>query len=222
MSFNRRVALLLCLGLLTLLGGCNAARTTSAQTATPRKELPSFYYVFAHQYLPRTLHAQPQLGLALALHKDNRGLLQSMWDHCRENTPELEKKNAPPTGLTVEGGTIAANTALAVITMPKPQTTPEAYYACVITTFTTDSAGELHAQNIAYYTLEKSISFSLDAKKAAGQAKAEPTVIGAWDKEHAHLNYGSGPAPEARDAFIAAALKIYAGKAKLCASSSAN
>jgi hypothetical protein len=186
---------------------------TPAQAASPGKELPSFPYVFAHQYLPQSLYADPQLGLALAFSRDRQDLLLKMWDHCRQGAPEL-KKNADPAGVAVVGGRIADNTALACIIMPRPQQTPEAYYICVLTSFTVDGDGAPRAGDIAYYTLEKSIRLNLPpgVQAPSGQAETVPTVIGSWDKDRTHANHGQGPAPDAPGDFVSVVLDLHAKK----------
>jgi hypothetical protein len=138
-----------------------------------------------------------------------------MWDHCREVAPEL-KRNADPAGVAVDGGRIADNASIAVITMPRPHVIGEAYYICVITAFTVDGDGTPRAGDIAYYTLEKSLRLNIlpGAKEPAEQTETVPTVIGGWDKDQRHLNYGRGPAPESPEDFVAAVLKLHAGKAR--------
>lgn len=210
MRFRRCAALFLGVLLLSLFGDCGGVRNASAESAAPRKDLPSFHYLFAHNQLPRALYADPQLGLSLALSEDRKNMLLRLWEHWREQFPEFERNNAP-VGLASEGGTITDDLAVAVITMPQPQSAPEAYYICVIVRFTVGDDGEAAPLDIGYYTLEKSIRlFAPDGNEQAGQSV--PTVIGSWDKDHTHGNHGEGPAPGSLDDFLVAVLKLYLKK----------
>jgi hypothetical protein len=214
MERRNRVVLFLSVICFVFLGGYGGVRSASPQPAAPRKELPSFHYLFAHNQLPKVLHANPQLGLALAFSTDRQDLLLRIWGHCREIFPEFERNN-DPAGLAVKGETIADDVAIAVITMPQPHNTPEAYYICVITRFTLGNGGAATALDIDYYTLEKSINlFGPSGNGPAGQTESVPTVIGSWDKDHNHSNYGEGPAPDSPDEFVSAVVKLYAKKVR--------
>lgn len=208
-----------CLALLPvlLLLACPAAFAANPaapeQSAKPQKKPPSFHYAFAHFFLPQALHDVPQIGVELAHVNGRPNLVFEIWEFFRKDHPELTD-GADSTGLAIEGGRLTENTMLAVITMPPPLKSPDAYSICVLTTVLIDGDGMAHAQSIDYYTLEKGIELNLpsDGKLPADKPKTPPTVLGGWDKEHRHSNYGPGPAPGSRSDFVAAVLRLHAGK----------
>ena len=186
----------------------------NAPAAGSDREPPSFHYVFAHQYLPSAIYADPDLGLALAIMSDKSEFLLNVWEFCRHKLPQFEK-GTDPTGLAIEAGKVDGNTAYALITMPRPQAMPEAYYIMIITNYRLEAGSLAHIEGTAYYTLEKSIElFPSDEDGPGGKAKAIPTVIGSWDAERRHGNHGPGPAPDSPEEFMAAVLKLYTRKAR--------
>ena len=209
MNCCKRIVSFLNVAFLAFFASCFFVHAVPAQAAL-KQELPSLHYVFAHQYLPHSIYAEPQLGLALAFSEKKQDLLLNIWDHCMKGAPELEKNN-DPTGLSVKGGKISDDTAIAIITMPTPHESPEAYYVCVVTTFSDEGNGTLRAKDIAYYTLEKSIGDILPSDlKTEDEQGCVPTIIGSWDKDSTHHNYGRGPAADSPDNFISAVLKLRA------------
>ena len=75
MLFWSHVALMLIFGLLGFF--------TPLKAAPLNDELPSLHYIFAHKYLPNSLFAEPQLGLALAFSEDKQELLLGIWSHLQ-------------------------------------------------------------------------------------------------------------------------------------------
>jgi len=71
-----------------------------------------------------------------------------------------------------------------VVGMPPPQNAPECYLFAIVR----DKSG-----SIAYYTLERSLG--------------DDTMLGGWNAEGAHLNFGPGPQPDL-DAFVAAIVAL--------------
>lgn len=215
MSSNGRVISIVSAVLFVLSGWCGTFSALPVQAATSQKKPPGLHYVFAHQYLPRALFANPQLGLGLALSYNREKALLSLWNHCQKNASEPQK-NDEPTGLAITGGTTGSNTAIAVITMPQPREMADAYYVCVVTTFAADAGGEPRAADIAYYTLEKTVSLTPPSGgyATAGQPEPVPTILGKWDKKGGHANFGPGPAPDSPNEFVAAVLKLHTDNAR--------
>lgn len=197
-------------GLLVLLmffSGQGVGRGAPAAGA-PSKNLR---YVFAHRYLPALLHEEPQLGLSLALAKQKQELLLKMWDLCRERYPDIPSEQ--PTGLSVVGERVEDGVVVALVTMPTPTETPEAYYACYIVRYTVGADKKAQATDVTYYTLEKTLSLEsfLEGKKNTppGGKDAKLTVIGGWTKDGSHLNFGDGPSPDSPNDFVGAVFKLY-------------
>ena len=94
-----------------------------------------------------------------------------------------------------------------------PEETPEAYYACFIVRYTVGGDKKTRATDVAYYTLEKTLSLEsfLEGKKnaPAGSKDAKLTVIGGWTKDGSHLNFGDGPSPDNPNDFVGAVFKLY-------------
>lgn len=164
------------------------------------------HYAFAHRFLPSILHEHPLLGLALASPKKGPELLRMLWEDCRSAYSNLEATS--PEGLSVHGMRINDDTILALITMPSPAVSPEAYYVCVITRFQKAEDGSVHATSVGYYTLEKAGNFD-EGLGHGDKTPALPTVLGSWDKDLSHLNYGAGPSPDNPDDFISRVLLLY-------------
>lgn len=209
MGFKKYAACFTGIALFLFIGWCGAVPVFPARAAPAEKKQPGLHYIFAHQYLPRILFGDPQLGLGLALRYDRSKMLETMWNHCRKSASETQK-NDEPTGLAVTGGTVGSGIAVAVITMPPPKDMADAYYVCVVTAFTPGPDGTPRAGNVAYYTLEKTFSLSqITDRKPTGTTEPAPTILGQWDKRGNHANFGPGPAPDSPDAFVSAALKMH-------------
>ncbi len=214
MLTRNNIRLLSTAGLISLLilAACFMDCGVSHSAPASSEHSPSFRYIFAHRFLPSILHQNPQLALSLALSETRQKLLVEMWERCREFHPDLSPQSS--TGMSVSGGGVEEGVAAALITMPAPEDTPEAYYACLIVRYSVDG-DTLQASTVAYYTLEKSISLNLEGLLGSNknaptqQGNTEPTVIGAWTNGGSHVNYGSGPAPNSPDDFISAVFHLY-------------
>ena len=172
----------------------------------------SLPYIFAHRYLPALVHEDPQIATSLAFSKKQQELLLKIWELCQERYPNAPSQN--PTDLTVTGGKLDEGVAAALVTMPPPEDITEAYYVCVIAKFSMEG-GKVKVSDVAYYTLEKSISldanalFGLEEKTPSPPRDARPTVLGGWGKDGSHLNFGSGPSPESPKDFVDSAYRLY-------------
>ncbi len=196
-----RIGVCICLSLFACLAGTATGHCSPAAQGSS----PTFHYVFAHRCLPRDVHARPQLALALALSETNQELLLDIWKYCQQQYPKISP--IKPTNLSVMGNIVDEKTAIALITLPQPDDMLETYYVCLITTFTTQKDNTLQASEVVYYTLEKSLDLSQIFGKPAPESA--PTIIGAWTKDKAHLNFGPGPDPNNPGAFIRKVLSLF-------------
>lgn len=210
-SSTRRARTVGLAGLLVLLA-LFSGHSVSHGASTAGERSASLPYIFAHRYLPALVHEDPQIATSLAFSKRQQELLLKIWELCQESYPDAPSQS--PTDLTVTGGKLDEGVAAALVTMPSPEDMTEAYYVCVIARFIIEG-DKVKASDVAYYTLEKSISldasalFGLEKKASPQLEEARPTVLGGWTKDGSHLNFGSGPSPDSPEDFVKAVYGLY-------------
>jgi hypothetical protein len=135
-------------------------------------------YQFAHRVFPRWFFEDPA-GVAQVLSgPEALPHLIALWKEVGVAVQE----SRPSEGLNVENVNLAGGWRGSLIRLPEPQEMPEAHFVCVV--WPADGGPE----SARVLTLEH--SFGLDGNVA--------TVLGEWRADGAHLNFGSGPAPERR------------------------
>ncbi|GAC1375066.1 MAG: hypothetical protein NVSMB30_18720 [Hymenobacter sp.] len=152
-------------------------------------------YNFTHVLLPQLAWRRPasvrrELRDPYLAHE----LLHYVWEKAAENLPARER--VPPKGLRLSWHEVAGR-ATALVHLPPPQATMEAYFSALVYEEVGEPAPtEAEESRPRYFTLEATLGLS----GAAGQ----PTLIGEWAGEvHRHL--GRGPAagqPGTEGAFL--------------------
>lgn len=133
------------------------------------------HYVFAHRVMPRLFYRDAtKLSNALAERKGE--LLRAMWVDLGEQF--FSTAQVSPDGIDVVVPAAPDGIKLVVLVFPKPEASAEAWFAALVT----KPDGSLQ-----YLTLEKSI----DLFGEGGPA----TVLGGWDQDGTHLNFGEGSKP---------------------------
>lgn len=184
----------------------------------PRGESASFAYFFAHRALPQTLYNDQKLALLLALSDKGQEYLDRMWEHYHKAYSPDEPGPVPEGPVLVSAGVIGDNTAMSLIALPEPKQSPEAYYCCLIVTYTVDkTANKVLPSALSYYTLEKGLALDFaqnpKQKQTSSGKKTELTVLGGWTKDGVHHNYGEGPAPDDSSLFLEAVFQLYSANA---------
>lgn len=132
-------------------------------------------YQFAHRVFPRWFREDPEAVAAVLRGPEGLPHLIALWKEvgvvCREALPSE--------GLGVESVELDGWRG-ALVRLPEPREMPEAHFLCVVWP---EARGPGEARLL---TLEH--SFGLDGQVA--------TVLGEWRADGAHLNFGSGPAPQ--------------------------
>lgn len=133
------------------------------------------HYVFAHRVMPRLFY-RDAAKLSNALAERRAELLRAMWIDLGEQF--FSTAQVAPDGIDVVVPAATGGTKIVVLVFPKPEASAEAWFAALVT----KPDGSLQ-----YLTLEKAIDLFGDGAPA--------TVLGGWDPEGAHLNFGEGSKP---------------------------
>lgn len=135
-------------------------------------------YQFAHRVFPRWFFEDPQRVGDVLSGPEGLPHLIALWKEvgmaCQES--------GSSSGLGVEPVTLGPGWRGCLVRLPEPEKMPEAHFLCVAWP---EQAGPTSGR---IFTLEHSLG--LDGNVA--------TVVGEWRSDGAHLNFGSGPPPEAR------------------------
>ncbi|MDO7853791.1 hypothetical protein [Hymenobacter convexus] len=152
-------------------------------------------YNFTHVLLPQLAWRRPaSVRRELSDPYLARELLQYVWEKAAENIPAPDK--VAPRGLRLSWHEVAGR-ATALLHLPPPQATMEAYFSALVYEEDDEPETEADEKRPRYFTLEATLGLS-------GPAGA-PTQIGEWAGDtHRHL--GRGPAagqPDTAAAFLA-------------------
>lgn len=184
---------------LLMLAALPAAGVAASDEAAPpaRASDRQHHYVFANRVMPR-LFFRDSTKLSNALAERRAELLRAMWIDLGEQF--FSTAQIAPDGLDVHVPAPEGGASIVLLVFPRPAASAEAYFAALITM----PDGSLH-----YLTLER--SFDL-----LGTGN-EFTVLGGWDVEGGHLNFGEGAKPVLADferqvrAFITRRPDMHAG-----------
>lgn len=133
------------------------------------------HYVFAHRVMPRLFYRDAE-KLSNALAERKAELLRAMWVDLGEQF--FATAQVAPDGIDVVVPAAPGGIKMVVLVFPKPEASAEAWFAALVT---------MPDGTLRYLTLEKAI----DLFGEGGPA----TVLGGWDPEGAHLNFGEGSEP---------------------------
>jgi hypothetical protein len=157
-------------------------------------------YNFTHHLLPQLAWRRPDaVRRELSDPKLARELLHYLWDKAGETVPPAER--VAPRGLRLHWHEVAGRAA-ALITLPLPQATSEAYYAALV--YDKDIAEEENDAGGPEETMPR--YFTLEATLGLDDGQGPPTAVCEWQGEH-HRPYGRGPAggrPDTPACFLAA------------------
>lgn len=155
------------------------AALPAAATPSGRASDRQHHYVFANRVLPR-LFFRDAGKLSHALAERRCELLRAMWVDLGEQF--FSTAQIAPDGLDVVVPAPEQGAAIVILVFPRPAASAEAYFAALVTM----PDGGLH-----YLTLERSFDLFGTDQNA--------TVLGGWDADGAHLNYGEGAKPVLAD-----------------------
>lgn len=178
--------MLLSFTLLALFAACKA---TTVKTRAPKDTLPGarrHHYHFAHKMLPTYFYEDPN-GIREVLESDGPLFLTWLWDRLGSRLEESERLSSEGLELIVRNP--ARDMVVFVVKYPAPEIVPEAYFTALV----------YHQDRVFYVTLEHSLVL------LPGMSG---TILGAWNEEGDHLNFGSGPNPTV-NAFVKAILDMY-------------
>lgn len=149
------------------------------------------HYHFAHTELRRRAHEDPDGLVEKLSDPECEAFLNDLWSRVgnefRNSSDEPEPEPISPEGLDACAARVAHRPA-AIITLPPPRATTEAYFVAVVLNHDLDEAPKGPPEPPVYFfTLEK--GFSLD--------DAPRTVFCQWE-DHVHRNFGDGPPPQPR------------------------
>ncbi len=143
------------------------------------------HYAFAHVVFRSLALNSPLQCLGILASEQAREFLQFAYDQTCEACREHGEPDFTPDEVTVHCGRVG-NYPSAVLQMPPPVGTTEAYFVAVVALVDTTGEPPADIENIParFFTLEKGISFD----------ESERTVLGEWT-DTTHSNYGTGPEP---------------------------
>jgi hypothetical protein len=176
------------------------------QLAQERPRARQQHYNFAHKMLPQIAFDFGAASVLLLLDPDKAsGFLERVWRDCGQGLEgrDLVSPDGLSAGLSVETRR-AKDQVISVVTLPAPQTTPEAFFVALMC----DAVPEPHPDDdssdavalwkllvrstpVRVFTLELSQDLS----------GREHTVFCEWTSDGRHLNRGDGPRPD-RNAFF--------------------
>ena len=145
---------------------------------------PRFHHYFlAHIAFRSIAHMNPLLFFGALVSPEKLEFLGSVLDSIEEDNVDKEVLDFTKEDLKIHTMRIQ-NFPTAIIEFPTPQRMTEVFFvAAVLKEDGEVTEGE--TPEVDYITLEKGM-------EADG---TDRTVLGAWDKEGGHLNYGDGPEP---------------------------
>ena len=177
----------------------------SAPVPQPTEEARGQHYRFAHRLMPQVAYQYGANTVMLLDRPDvTPDFLQRVWNDAGEGLTGIDL--VAPDGLSARVHQIDGKMA-AVITLPTPIVTPEAYFAAIVCDVpapapTDKSEAALASYRemltqipLVYWTLE--YGFTLDDSRR--------TALCQWTSDGSHLNFGTGPAPD-ETAFVEAIL----------------
>lgn len=173
-------------------------------------------YNFTHHLLPQLAWRRPAaVRRELSDPQLARELLHFLWEKAGETVPAAERVG--PRGLRLHWHEVAGRAA-ALLLLPAPQATTEAYCAALV--YETDPLPETSA--VASLTEEADDEgeegeeellpryFTLEATLGLDDGQGPPTALCEWQGEH-HRHYGRGPAggrPDTPTHFLAALAQL--------------
>jgi len=137
------------------------------------------HYYFAHRYLPYLLFTDTD-NIRERLEKNGEEYLKWLWTRCGRRVSEAERIATDGLGISLKRP--EPDVTVIIIRYPAPQGITETYFTALV----------FWGDKVAYMTLE----YGWDSKAACGR-----TVLGEWDSEGTHHNYGTGPEPS-EEAFL--------------------
>ena len=135
------------------------------------------HYFFAHRYLPGMFQSEPGQFMSM-LASNGLPFVHFMWDRAGQQMPPDDR--LAPDGLALSMHKSVQNIEVAIISLPKPENTPEAHF--VAPAYHPEVNGQLFTR---YYTLE----FTLLGSNQPG------TMFCRWS-DTTHMNMGDGPRPD--------------------------
>jgi hypothetical protein len=142
------------------------------------------HYWFAHRTLPQILFQNPAVFFAATMERD-ADPLRALWCWLGERlgpaTASVERDALAGEVLRLEGVGLVA-----LITLPPPRGLAEAYFAAAV--YLQQSEEPPETITVRYVTLELT-------RSSPENPGPEPTMLGEWTVDGAHVNYGFGPAP---------------------------
>lgn len=130
------------------------------------------HYLFAHRFLPHFFFDDPERFFEI-LENEGRRFLDWMWQ--RSGAQSDEGGAIAPEGLDINLFRFDERTVCACVTLPPPIGITEAYWVAAVY--------RPEERFTALYTLE--FGYDLDG--------GTRTVLGGWDGEGTHFNFGTGP-----------------------------
>ena len=178
-------------------------------------------YNFTHHLLPQLAWRRPEaVRRELSEPRLARELLQYLWDKAGEIVPPAER--VPPRGLRLHWHE-AAGRAAALLLLPAPQATSEAYCAALVyehdpapepaRPLGPDPSAELEVEDEEQEEASGELLpryFTLEATLGLDDGTGPPTALCEWQGEH-HRHYGRGPAggrPDTPARFLAAVARL--------------
>lgn len=159
-------------------------------TGSPR----CHHYQFAHAALRSVAFAHPLQLMALLASPEAKDAFGTLLEQVAENCKDCGELADFDAGQIVVHHRRAAGHPCAVVAMPEPRATGEAYYAAPVLLM----RGGPDDVDLRYFTLEYS---------AAHDAEAS-TVLGEWQADGTHVNHGPGPEPSLEPFLAAVAARL--------------
>jgi len=173
----------LVLGLALLAPGPAGGESPGTARASDRQH----HYVFAHRVMPRLFFRDAD-RLMTAMAERRAELLRAMWVDLGEQF--FSSAQVAADGIDVFVPRPEPGARVVVLVFPAPAAPAEAFFAALVA---------LPDGQQRYFTLEKPV----DPLGEGGPV----TVLGGWDDEGAHLNYGPGPRPTPEE-FVASVRRL--------------
>jgi len=144
------------------------------------------HYQFAHRFLPKQVHTDPE-GAEYLLREHGGVALRDIWDAYESKVPP-EKEHIDGSSIDVWQPDAVYRTY--VIRLPEPKFAPEAYMTAAV--FVDD---ETSGSPVGYY-------FTLELEQHPWTL-AYGTVFGAWLPDGTHVNMGGGLLGDDVEGFVA-------------------
>jgi hypothetical protein len=162
---------------------------------------PSQHYLFAHRALPQWFHQNPAAFLNALLSEDSVSVLEQWWETVGESIEDPAAR-AKPAGLRVDFHRVEPHGVVALITLPTPLRTPDAYFVAAVCILKQEPGTDtLTLEQRRFLALEYSKTdpddlspeFRRALEEAAVQAGLDPfapsTKVGEWTQDGYHLTY---------------------------------